>query len=75
MDSSPITTWSHVSAYYTFFNHEAVILAILIASIAVTVGVIVGVMRHEKLAEAALEDDEVMTSDIRISGLAVDSES
>lgn len=54
MDSSPITMWSHAAAYFTFANHEAVVVAVLVASIAATVFVIRGIMKHEKQAEEAL---------------------
>lgn len=54
MNSSPITAWDNVSAYFTFANHEATIIAILAASIVVTIYVIKDIMRHEKRAEAEL---------------------
>lgn len=54
MDSSPITAWSHASAYFTFANHESVIVAVFLLSVAMTIYIIGGIMRHEKSAEEAL---------------------
>ncbi|MEJ2392539.1 MAG: hypothetical protein P8019_14225 [Gammaproteobacteria bacterium] len=54
MDSSPITAWANSSAYFTFANHESVIVAVLLISIAMTIYVIGGIMRHEKKAEEEL---------------------
>lgn len=61
MDSSPITTWTNVSAYFTFANHEAIILAILAITIAITFAVIGGIIRHEKHSEAGLIAEAVGT--------------
>lgn len=54
MDSSPITAWQHATAYFTFANHESVVVLVLLASIVATVFVIGGIMKHEKRAEDAL---------------------
>lgn len=58
MDSSPITAWAHTAAYFTFANHETVVVGILIVSIAITLGVIGSIMRHEKRSEASLLSTE-----------------
>lgn len=57
MDSSPITAWSHASAYFTFANHQSVIVALFLVSVAMTIYIIGGIMRHEKEAEKALSSD------------------
>ena len=54
MNSSPITTWDHASVFFTFANHESIVVAILLASIVLTALVIVKTMQHEKSSEAAL---------------------
>lgn len=53
MDSSPITAWKDATAYFTFANHESVVLMILLISVAMTAYIIGDIMRHEKKAEMA----------------------
>ena len=74
MDTSPITTWTNVSAYYTFANHEGIILAILAVTIAITFAVIGGIMRHEMRSEAGLIA-EASVSEFQASALASETES
>ena len=54
MNSSPITAWDHASAYFTFFNHPGLVMAILVASILLTAWVVVATIRHEKRSEMEL---------------------
>lgn len=62
MDTSPITAWTHVSAYFTFANHESGVIAILLLSIVLTVLVIADIMRHEKHSEGKVMSGQVVTS-------------
>lgn len=69
MDSSPIAAWPHAAAYFTFANHEAVVVTVLLASIVATVYVIGGIMKHEKQAEEALRGlgDSADTAELAVA--------
>jgi F0F1-type ATP synthase membrane subunit a len=48
MNASPITSWDGAEAYFTFADNPAAMAIILALSVAVTVGVIIASIKHEK---------------------------
>jgi hypothetical protein len=57
MDSSPIAVWKNATAYFTFANHEAIVVGVFLASVVATLYIIGAIMKHEKRSEAALRGD------------------
>lgn len=47
MNASPIETWEGAEAYFTFADNPAVMMLILAAAVAVTIGVIAFTFKHE----------------------------
>jgi len=48
MNSSPITSWENVAAYFTFADSPAIIAICFIAAVAVVAGLLTKIIRHEK---------------------------
>lgn len=58
MNSSPITSWEGATAYFTFADNPFAIGLILALSVAVTIGVIVAMIAHEKASFEKLKKGE-----------------
>ena len=54
MNSSPITAWNNVAAYFTFANHEAVVVGVFLLSVVATLLVIGSIIKRENRAEEVL---------------------
>ncbi|MED1439456.1 hypothetical protein P4U23_12910 [Aeribacillus composti] len=50
MNTSPITNWEHVGAYFTFGPHSIGVVLSIIAAIGICVALIYAMFRHENQA-------------------------
>ena len=55
---SPIESWDGAEAYFTFADSPALTGLFLVAAVAITIGVIIVTMNHEKKSFATLKKPE-----------------